>query len=61
LLKKISVFTQKGVVFNVCEFSLKERNVSKEQILKNTQFVKAGILYIVELQQKGYYYIKAGF
>jgi intracellular sulfur oxidation DsrE/DsrF family protein len=59
--EKIAAFTQKGVVFNACEFSLKERSVSKEMILKNTQFVKAGILYIVDLQQKGYHYIKAGF
>lgn len=52
---------KRGVVFSICEFSLQERKVSKDQLLSNLFFVKAGILHIVELQEKNYIYIKAGF
>jgi intracellular sulfur oxidation DsrE/DsrF family protein len=58
---KIYEFSQKGIVFNACEFSMKERNVNKEQILPSARFVKAGIIYIVTKQREGWSYIKAGF
>ncbi len=58
---KVSEFSAKGIVFNACEFSMKERNVTKEQILPDASFVKAGILYIVKKQSEGWYYIKSGF
>ena len=58
---KIEQFAKQGVVFNVCEFSMKERSVSSEQILPAAKFVEAGILYVVELQSKGWFYIKSGF
>lgn len=51
----------KGVEFAACEFSLKERKVSKEEILPSAKYVKAGILEIVKLQSEGWYYIKSGF
>jgi uncharacterized protein len=57
---KIKEFEGKGIVFNACEFSMKERNVSREQILAGVAFVKAGIIYIVNKQNEGYNYIKAG-
>jgi len=60
-VKKIPEFIQNGIVFSACEFSMKERNVKKDDILPNTEFVKAGILHIVERQSTGWYYIKAGF
>jgi intracellular sulfur oxidation DsrE/DsrF family protein len=59
--KKIDEFSQKGVVFNACEFSMKERNVTSEQIISSSKFVKAGIIYIVTKQREGYSYIKSGF
>jgi intracellular sulfur oxidation DsrE/DsrF family protein len=58
---KIRLFTQKGVKFNACEFSMKERNVSKDNIIPEAGFVQAGILEIVSKQQEGWNYIKAGF
>lgn len=58
--KKITEFAAKGIVFNACEFSMKERNVSKDQILPGISFVNAGIIYIVRKQKEGYNYIKAG-
>ena len=61
VIKKIDEFSQKGVVFNACEFSMKERNVTSEQIISSSKFVKAGIIYIVTKQREGYSYIKSGF
>jgi intracellular sulfur oxidation DsrE/DsrF family protein len=50
-----------GVTFEACEFSLKERKVDKSQIISESGYVPAGIIYIVEKQEKGWTYIKAGF
>lgn len=58
---KIAEYTAKGVVFDACEFSMKERKVAQEAVLETTTFVKAGILHIVQRQAEGWYYIKAGF
>lgn len=57
---KISEFVAKGVVFDACEFSMKERNVSREIMLPGVTYVKAGIIHIVRRQNEGWSYIKAG-
>jgi len=59
--KKIEVFAAKGITFSACEFSLKERKVSKEAILPEAGYVEAGIIHIVTRQTEGWHYIKAGF
>ena len=59
--EKITQFTKLGVQFLACENTLKERKVSKEQIVKEAGFVKMGIGEIVRLQEAGWSYIKAGF
>lgn len=60
VINKIKEFKEKGVVFNVCEFSLKERKVDKSKLIEQSNFVPAGILEIVEKQEQGWSYIKAG-
>ena len=57
---KIKLFSDKGVVFNACEFSIKERKVDRTQIIKSAGFVPAGIIEIVSKQEQGWSYIKAG-
>jgi intracellular sulfur oxidation DsrE/DsrF family protein len=57
---KIKMFSEKGVVFNACEFSIKERKVDRSKIIQNAGFVPAGILEIVLKQEQGWSYIKAG-
>jgi intracellular sulfur oxidation DsrE/DsrF family protein len=57
---KIAEFISKGVVFDACEFSMKERNVSKDVVLPGITYVKAGIIHIVRRQNEGWNYIKAG-
>lgn len=57
---KIKFFSEKGIVFNACEFSIKERKVDRTQIIKSAGFVPAGIIEIVSKQEQGWSYIKAG-
>jgi intracellular sulfur oxidation DsrE/DsrF family protein len=52
---------ERGVVFEICEFSLKERKVEKSALFPHAQFTPAGIIRIVELQEAGFSYVKAGF
>ncbi len=58
--EKIKHFAEKGVKFNACEFSMKERKVEKSAIHESAGFVKAGIIEIVSKQEQGWSYIKAG-
>ncbi len=57
---KIKTLAEKGVVFNACEFSMKERKVDRSKIITSSGFVPAGILEIVSKQELGWSYIKAG-
>ena len=58
---KITKFAKSGIVFNACEFSMKERNVEKTRMLTDIGYVEAGIIAIVTRQEQGWSYIKAGF
>ena len=51
----------KGVRFLVCENTMKSQKVSKEQIISEVEYVPVGIAEIVEKQEQGWTYIKAGF
>lgn len=57
---KIKDFKTKVVVFNVCEFSMKDRNIDKSKMIEEASFVPAGIIEIVTKQEQGWSYIKAG-
>ena len=57
---KIKLLAEKGVVFNACEFSIKERKVDRSKIISSAGFVPAGIIAIVSKQEQGWSYIKAG-
>jgi uncharacterized protein len=59
--KGVEEFTGRGVVFNACENTMRERNIPREDILPAAGYVKAGIIYIVQKQEQGWSYIKAGF
>jgi intracellular sulfur oxidation DsrE/DsrF family protein len=58
---QLKTAVERGVVFEVCEFSLKERKVEKSALYSHAQFTPAGIIRIVELQEAGFSYVKAGF
>lgn len=58
---QLNTMIGKGIAFYACEFSMQERKVEKERILPGIGYVKAGIIAIVERQEQGWSYIKAGF
>ena len=59
--KEIADLKQRGVVFAVCENTLKQRKIEKNQILPSAVFVPVGLAEIVLRQEEGWSYIKAGF
>ncbi|AEE50412.1 DsrE family protein [Haliscomenobacter hydrossis] len=59
--KQLKEQSAKGIVFVACEFSLKERNVAKDDIVAEANFVRSGALEIATKQTKGWSYLKAGF
>jgi len=58
--KQIESAALKSVDFVACSFSMKERNVKKEELLQLAKIVEAGIIEIVDKQNLGWAYIKAG-
>jgi intracellular sulfur oxidation DsrE/DsrF family protein len=58
--EKIIASKAKGVDFVACGYSMKERNVAESEINANARIVEAGIIEIVDRQNEGYVYIKAG-
>lgn len=61
LQEKIALLKKRGVEFVACEFSMKERDVTKDQVIPEAGFVKGGIIEIVTKQEEGWSYIKSGF
>ncbi|HMP32025.1 MAG TPA: DsrE family protein [Saprospiraceae bacterium] len=58
---KVKDYVDKGITFNACEFTLKQQNISKDQIIPEAKFVRSALLHIVKLQTEGWSYIKSGF
>lgn len=58
---KISKMKSKGVVFVACENTMIAKNIEKEDLLDNLEFVKMGIGEIIFKQEQGWSYVKAGF
>jgi intracellular sulfur oxidation DsrE/DsrF family protein len=49
----------KGVTFDVCEITLKGRNLKKDQFIPEAKFVPSGVAEIARLQSReGYVYLK---
>ncbi|MFY8108775.1 MAG: DsrE family protein [Bacteroidia bacterium] len=57
---EIYALKERGIVFVVCENTLREREIPKEAILPDMAYVKMGIGEIVVKQEEGWVYIKAG-
>ena len=59
--EKIKELAGKGIVFLACENTITERKLDRTKVLPEAGYVKAGIIHIVERQEEGWSYIKAGF
>ncbi len=58
---RVKEFSDKGIHFLACENTIKERKLDRAQVLPSAGLVNAGIIHIVERQEDGWSYIKAGF
>ena len=54
----ISALKSRGVNFEVCEITLKTRNLKSEQFLQEADFTPSGVVRISKLQHQGYAYIR---
>ena len=54
----VSGLRSRGVKFEVCEITLKRRNLKKEQFIQEADFTPSGVARISKLQHEGYSYIK---
>ncbi|PAC28777.1 hypothetical protein BWI92_19140 [Flectobacillus sp. BAB-3569] len=61
LTSQIEALTQKGVVFAVCENTMKSQKITKDQILPTAQYVPVALIELALKQEEGWSYIKAGF
>lgn len=61
VLDKIKQLKAKGVVFMACENTMREKTISKDNIIPEAGFVPSGLVEIITKQEEGWPYIKAGF
>lgn len=55
----IGALKSRGVKFEVCEITLKNRNLKKDQFIMDADFTPSGVVRIADLQYKdGFAYIK---
>jgi uncharacterized protein len=54
----VSALKARGVKFEVCEITMKLRNLKKEQFIEEADFTPSGVVRLAKLQKQGYAYIK---
>ena len=55
----VSALKARGVTFEVCEITLKNRGLKKDQFIMDADFTPSGVVRITQLQQRDHYaYIK---
>lgn len=54
----VAALVARGVKFEVCEITLKNRNLTKEQFIQEAEFTPSGVVRLAKLQQQGAAYIK---
>ena len=54
----VSALRNRGVRFEVCEITLKNRGLKKDQFIEEADFTPSGVVRITKLQQQGYAYLK---
>jgi intracellular sulfur oxidation DsrE/DsrF family protein len=54
----VAALVARGVRFEVCEITLKNRNLKREQFIQEAEFTPSGVVRIAKLQREGASYIK---
>ena len=55
---RCSSWSRRGVKFEVCEITLKNRNLKRDQFIQEASFTPSGVVRLAKLQRQGYAYIK---
>lgn len=54
----VAALVARGVKFEVCEITLRNRNLKKEQFIQEAEFTPSGVVRLAKLQKAGAAYIK---
>jgi uncharacterized protein len=54
----VSALVGRGVKFEICEITLKNRNLKREQFLQEADFTPSGVVRLAKMQKEGAAYIK---
>jgi uncharacterized protein len=54
----IAALRNRGVRFEVCEITLKNRNLSKDLFIQEVEYTPSGVVRLAKLQKLGFAYIK---
>ncbi|MGR6807877.1 DsrE family protein [Sphaerotilus natans] len=54
----VAALKNRGVKFEVCEITLKNRNLKREQFIPEADFTPSGVVRLTKLQLQGHAYIK---
>ena len=54
----VSALKSRGVAFEICEITLKNRDLKKDQFIQEAVFTPSGVVRIAKLQAQGSAYIK---
>ena len=54
----VAALVGRGVKFEVCEITLKNRNLKKEQFIQEADFTPSGVVRLTKLQKMGFAYIR---
>jgi intracellular sulfur oxidation DsrE/DsrF family protein len=54
----VSGLKSRGVKFEICEITLQNRNLKKEQFVQEADFTPSGVVRVTKLQKQGFAYVK---
>ena len=54
----VSALVARGVKFEICEITLRNRNLKREQFIQEADFTPSGVVRLTKLQLAGHAYIK---
>lgn len=54
----VAALVNRGVKFEVCEITLQNRNLKRDQFIQEAEFTPSGVVRLAKLQQSGAAYIK---
>ncbi len=54
----VAALVARGVRFEVCEITLRNRNLKRDQFIQEAEFTPSGVVRLTKLQKEGFAYIK---